>query len=193
MAQFVVKNPNVYATISGVVAVVKAMENGKENRIEILKANNIDLSKSDWFLLKDWLSAFKTISEQLGNMNLFIIGKTLTETVPFPPMKDLEEALRTIDVAYHMSHRLDGKIMFDGATGKMTEGIGNYKLTVFNEQERKAVMVCDNPYPSEFDRGIITQVVRKFKPKGSREDVVLDKSKESRLNGAETCTYNISW
>jgi hypothetical protein len=193
MAQFIAKNPNIEVHVSAVQSVVHSMEQGKESRIAILKNNNIDLAKSEWFLQQDWLDAFRTIADQLGNMNLFMIGKAIIENAQFPPIKNLEEGLRSIDVAYHMNHRLHGEVMFDPKTGKMASGIGHYSLKQYDEKERKALMVCNNPYPSEFDRGIITQVVRKFKPAGAREEVTLDLTTESRTTGGESCTYHIKW
>jgi hypothetical protein len=55
-------------------------------------------------------------------------------------------------------------------------------------------MACKNPYPSEFDRGIITTMLRRFKPTlSTRYDVVRDPSKPTRLEGADSCTYRIIW
>lgn len=193
MPQFVAKNPKVEVHVSAVMSVVNAMEKGKDTRMEILRSNNIYVDQAEWFLQQDWLNAFKVIAESLGNMNLFMIGKAIIDNAQFPPINNLEEGLGSIDVAYHMNHRLEGKVMFDGATGKMTPGLGHYKLTALDEKARQAEMVCDNPYPSEFDRGIITQVVRKFKPAGAREEVILDTTKETRINGGNSCTYKVMW
>ena len=193
MAQFVAINKDVEVNKQTVLSVVDAMEQGKEKRLEILRKNGIDLEKKDWFNQQKWLDAFKDIAISLGDMNLFMIGKAIIENAKFPPIKDLEEGLRSIDVAYHMNPRLNAIVMFDGASGKLTEGIGHYKLTEFNAKEQTATMVCDNPYPSKFDEGIITQIVRKFKPAGARDSVKLDGKKESRLQGSDTCTYIISW
>jgi hypothetical protein len=58
----------------------------------------------------------------------------------------------------------------------------------------KAEMECKNPYPSEFDRGIITAMARKFKPRESLlVSVELDNAKPSRMKGADSCTYKIKW
>jgi hypothetical protein len=72
--------------------------------------------------------------------------------------------------------------------------IGYYKLVSFDKKERTAIVECKNPYPSEFDRGIITTMVRKFKPADSlRNDVTLDTSKPTRIGGADSCTYKVTW
>ncbi len=193
MAQFVAINKDVEVNKQTVLSVVEAMEQGRDKRVNILIKNGIDLEKKEWFNQQKWLDSFKDIAVSLGDMNLFMIGKAIIENAKFPPIKDLEEGLRVIDVAYHMNHKLDGKVMFDGKTGNMIEGIGHYSLVEYNSKDKTAVMVCDNPYPSKFDEGIITQIVRKFKPSGARDKVSLDGSKETRTKGANTCTYKISW
>ena len=55
-------------------------------------------------------------------------------------------------------------------------------------------MVCENPYPSDFDYGIIYRIVQKFRGPDSDELLVmLDDSKPTRKNGADSCTYLIRW
>lgn len=193
MAQFVAINKNVEVNKQTVLSVVNSMEKNKDSRLEILLQNGINPEKKEWFNQQKWLNAFKTISVKLGEMNLFLIGKAIIDNAKFPPIKDLEEGLNSIDVAYHMNHRLNGKVMFDPITGRKMSGIGNYKLVTFDAAKKEAIMVCDNPYPSKFDEGIITQIVRKFKPVGSRELIKLDVSKESRKNGGDSCTFIINW
>jgi len=193
MAEFIAINKNVEVNKQTVLSVVNSMDKGKDTRLSILIDNGINPEEKEWFNQQKWLNAFKDIAIKLGDMNLFLIGKAIIDNAEFPPIKDLKEALMSIDVAYHMNHRLDGIIMFDLATGKITEGIGHYKLAEFNEKERKATMICNNPYPSKFDEGIITQLVRKYRPKMARETIQLDESKETRKTGGDSCTYIITW
>lgn len=192
MAQFVAINKEVEVSKAIVLSTINSMEQGKENRIEILERNGINL-ENEWINLQNWLNAFKVFANSLGDMNLFLIGKAVTSNAVFPPIKDLEEALRSINIAYHMNHRLNGRVMFDKLTGKIIDGIGEFKLTEFDSKRRSATMVCNNPYPSKFDEGIIIQVVRNFKPKGSFEKIKLDITKETRIRGGNSCTYLISW
>jgi len=112
---------------------------------------------------------------------LFSIGKAIPDSANFPEnIVSLKDALESIDIAYHNNHR-GGEI-------------GYYRLTELNKDERKAVMICKNPYPCPFDRGIITSIVRKYKPADSFDhEIKLDQNKESRLDGAESSTYLISW
>ena len=193
MAQFIAFNQEVEVNRQTVLSVVNSMEARKEARLDILKKNGIDTENNDWFLQQSWLNAFQDIATMLGDMNLFLIGKAIIDNAEFPPINNLEEGLRSIDVAYHMNHRLNGQVMFDPTTGKTTDGIGHYTLKQFDDEQRAATMVCTNPYPSKFDEGIITQVVRRFKPARSTDKVELDLGQGSRTEGGESCTYLITW
>jgi hypothetical protein len=158
------------------------MDFGKEERIEILEKHGLaNLDENAWYDLQKWLDAFKELSESVWASTLFIIGKEIPSKAKFPPDIDsIEKALYSINIAYHMNH---------------TEGdIGSYDVTMFDAAQRKAVMVCRNPYPSDFDRGILAAIVERFKPQDSTSvEVRLDLSKGSRVNGNDSCTYLISW
>lgn len=193
MAEYVSKTKGTEVNKDAVSSVVLAMEQGKETRIDILKKHNIYLDKAEWFNMQDWLNAFKEMSEFLGDMNIFIIGKSIVNTAIWPPLNSLKEALEALDIAYHMNTRINGKLTYDERTRKMLGGIGNYKLVEFDEKGKRAIMVCDTPFPSKFDEGIITQLVRRFKPLGSRESVDVDLTKENKLTGGDSCTYIIKW
>lgn len=182
MAQFIAYDPGVKVNGQTILSVVNAMEYGREGRLELLKKHGLtDIQPEEWYEQQKWLNAFRDIYNSLGEKTLFIIGKAIPENAKFPPEIDsLEKALKAIDIAYHMNH---------------TKGeIGTYKVTEFDAKKRRAVMVCNTPYPSDFDRGIITTMTGRFRPKDSvKYDVVLDNTKETRLKGAQTCTYIITW
>jgi hypothetical protein len=194
MAEFISFNKNVEVSAEGVLSFVNSMEKGKENRLLLLSKYGIIPEPGGWYNLQKWLDAFKELAIEIGEMNVFLVGKAAIVNAKFPPMDSLKEALESINIAYHMNHRLDGKIMFDSKTGKITEGIGNYILKSYNEDTKKAVMFCENPYPSKFDEGLLTQIVRIFKPKGGpSQNVFLDSDMETRRKGKDSCTYNIIW
>jgi hypothetical protein len=53
----------------------------------------------------------------------------MLDYAPFPETtKDLETAIKQMDMIYHKVHRKNGKIMFDSNSGLMLEGIGHYWL-----------------------------------------------------------------
>ncbi|MEQ8472750.1 MAG: hypothetical protein RIC35_16280 [Marinoscillum sp.] len=163
-------------------------------RNAIIEKHGLDSKSGAWNDLQSLLNAMKEVSESIGEMNLFLIGKAVIDGTQFPPMDGLESALRAIDVAYHMNHRKNGKPMFDPTNGQMTEGIGHYKLVRFDETSKEAVMVCETPYPSKFEEGLLVQVARRFKPQGSVvTKVKLDGSKKNRADGGDHCTFIINW
>jgi hypothetical protein len=182
MAQFVSFDPAVKVIGQSMLLFANAMDFGREERIEILDRHGLtNLDENGWYDLQKCLNAFKELSEGVWASTLFIIGKEIPAKAKFPPQIDtIEKALYSINIAYHMNH---------------SEGdIGSYDVTEFDVVKRKAVMVCRNPYPSDFDRGILVAMVDRFKPEDSAgSEVLLDLSKESRLNGADSCTYLISW
>lgn len=141
-----------------------------------------------WYPISKHLQLLANVAEQVGRHTLLAIGKHITNAIWPPHIKSVEEVLAAIDIAYHMNHRLNGVTMFDPATGKLTEGIGHYRYVA--EGPRRARMVCNNVYPSEFDRGILIGVTRQFR---STAEAVRDETQPTRLQGADSCTYIVTW
>ncbi len=182
MAQYVPFSPNIKVNGQTILSFINAMPAYKNVMQGILDNHGLsELAPNEWYSQTAWLEAFREIGVKLGSNTLFAIGKAIPENAIFPPdVQDLEGALAAIDVAYHMNH---------------TEGeIGYYKLLEYNSNLRIAIMECKNPYPSDFDRGIITAMARKFKsPDVIIVKVELDANKPTRLNGADSCHYIVSW
>jgi hypothetical protein len=88
-----------------------------------------------------------------------------------------------------MNHRKLGQEMFSPATGKMLEGIGHYGYEEI-PGKKLIISVCNNPYPCAFDRGILAAMAQRFELSSS---VAHDNAKPCRKNGADSCTYMISW
>lgn len=184
MAQFTPFSENVKVNGQTILTFINAITHpaSKERMGIILKNNGIEEIKPDgWYSQKAWLDAFKEINDSLGPNTLFTIGKAIPENAKFPPeINNLEKALGAIDIAYKMNHK--------------GGDIGFYKLLSFDGTKKTAQLECKNPYPSDFDRGIIMTMLRKFKPANSiKYDVVLDTSKPNRLKGADSCTYTVTW
>jgi hypothetical protein len=180
MAEFVGFDPIVQVSGEAVSAVVHGMGGAKWKALKILAEHNIHDPKWEmWYLQKNWLSAFREISETFGQETLHAIGLKIPENAKFPPDIDtIENALRSIDVAYHMNHR-GGEI-----------GIYGFEST----GPRSATMVCRNPYPCSFDRGIIEAMAVRFKPDDSvAVSVQHDDSAPCRRHGADSCTYLVTW
>ena len=194
MAQFEAFEEGIEVNGETVLSVVDGMGAFKDRSYKFLADNGIrEPRPGEWYPQQAWLNAFKAIAQTTGEFTLFSIGKKIPENAQFPPEIDsLDKALAAIDVAYHMNHRKNGKVMFDPSNGKMIEGIGHYGFE--KTGDREIIMACNNPYPSDFDRGIIESMAFRFKPSGVPMIIVrLDDSKPTRKKGADSCTFKVTW
>jgi hypothetical protein len=143
-----------------------------------------------WYPLVNCLKAFDVIMEQIGHNIMFDIGLSVPKNARFPPaIKDIDSAMQSLDIAYHMNHRQGGVPMFNPATGKMLIGIGHYGYRRLSSKQ-KIISVCDNPYPCRFDLGILTAMAKRFE---SRALIIHDDEKPCRNKDGANCTYLISW
>jgi hypothetical protein len=182
MAQYQPFSLNVEVAGDSALSFVNAIPAYKDTMVTLLKKNGIDaLESGKWYKQAMLLNALKEIGEKYGSNSLFAIGKAIIDHAHLPPfINTLEIALNSINEAYKLNHR-------NGT-------IGYYKVLEFNSKNRFAVMECKNPYPSYFDKGLITAFTRRFKPTTSiMVDVQLDDHLPSRVNGAESCTFRITW
>ncbi len=182
MAHYIPFEKGVEVKGEAVLSIINALVTGQARRIEILARNGItNLQPGTWYSQENYLNGYKEIGEVMGSATLFMIGSAIPQNAIFPPdIDNLEKALNAIDIAYNMNHR--------------NGDIGYYKVQSFDNENKTAVMECKNPYHSIFDRGLILAMVTRFGPANSKKkDVVLDKTKETRMNGGDSCTYNIYW
>jgi hypothetical protein len=179
MAQFKAFAPGVEVNGETVLSILDGLGPYKQTGLNLLAEHGInDPQPGKWYPQQAWLDAFKAIAEKMGPKTLLAIGKTIPENAKWPPQVDtIEKALSSIDVAYHMNHR-GGEI-------------GHYSFETLGPKSGK--MVCKNPYPSDFDLGIIYAAARKFAPKGVFPTVKLDENSPSRASGADSCTFLILW
>ena len=147
------------------------------------------IDKEGWYPQSSWLAAFEGFAATVGTRALFQIGQNVPKHAIFPPaVNDIFRGIASIDVAYHMNHRKNGKPMFDPSTGQKTKGIGRYAM--MEEGNRKIVSVCENPYPCDFDRGILTAIAVRFERTAR---VTHDDRAACRKSGMDSCTYQITW
>lgn len=179
MAQFRAFSPNVSVNGQTVLSVMTGMGAFARLASDILAHHGIkDPDPTGWYPQQSWLDAFQEIAKSVGPLTLSRIGGSIPEAAKFPPGIDsVEEALASIDVAFHLNHR-GGEI-------------GHYTFT--KTGERRGEMVCHNPYPCTFDHGLIEAMAKRFAPAGARSTVTHDDSKPCRTHLGESCTYLISW
>jgi len=178
MSQFKALAPNVMANGAAVLAVVDGMW-FKETALRILRNHGIDNPQPGTFYPEQCaLDAFKEISDTYGPTTLMEIGKKVSTNAKLPPEIDtLDKALPRIDDVYHILHP-GGEI-------------GHYQFIKVSDRSGK--MVCNTPYPCDFERGIIHAMAMRFMKGGSFPKVVHDDSQPCRKNGAESCTYLVTW
>ncbi|MDD4962651.1 MAG: hypothetical protein PHI11_01890 [Gallionella sp.] len=146
----------------------------------LMQENNlVNLAPNKWYKLQSYLNVLKAISTQYGENTLFNVGAEVFGKLPFPPDSTLKSALSSIEAVYKAHHRNDPA--------------GYIKLN-FDEQAQKAVMEFKTASPCHFERGLLTAALRRFIPPNAKfTDVQLDKTKKSRLDGADSSFYIITW
>jgi hypothetical protein len=178
MVQFRPFDPNVEVSGAVIRAIVKAMG---DRALRVLAAHHLDdIDPDGWYPQQAWLDAFRELSQGDFNstLDLVSIGMRIPEVVAWPSdIKTVEEALRSIDRAYHMTHR-KGEI-------------GSYKVEMVGTREAK--LVCENPYPCDFDYGLIYSTARLFVPAGNGLTVIHDDHASCRKRGGDSCTYYVHW
>lgn len=179
MAQFQSYSQGVLVNGQTVLSLVHGMGAFSKTALQILERHGIQSPDANgWYPQQAWLNAFQEISKSIGPQTLNQIGQSIPKDAKFPPGIDtLEKALASIDGAYHMNHR-GGEI-------------GHY--TFRKTGEKTGVMECRNPYPCEFDRGIIEAIARRFVRTGSTLKVTHDPSKPCRSKQGDSCTFLVSW
>lgn len=190
MAAYQVENKEIQASGASIQAFIDGLGTYKEVGLEILKKHGIvDPKPERWYSLQANLNAYRELENTVGNSTLFVIGEKIPKNAVFPPEIDnIEKALASIDIAYHMNHSVDGKIMFDPATGQMTEGIGHYHFEMTGDNQAK--ITCDNPYPTYFDEGIIFAIAQRF---NDASFVRLEEGALTRSQGGDKDVYIIQW
>jgi hypothetical protein len=180
-ARFHVKDTNVEVNGETIQALVEGMGKFRETALKILaKEGIVNPQPGEWYSQQAWLDALAVISDKVGPDAIFNIGLRIPENALFPPdIHSLEKALNSIDAAFHLNHRngLIGHYYFNATGAKSYE------------------IVCENSYPCDFDRGLVTAICRHFKPKGSETiaQVIHDDSKPCRKNGQLSCTFLVNW
>jgi hypothetical protein len=163
MKAFQATSPAVEVDGETVLAVVAGMGTNKARADRILGSHGLHDVKPG-----SWYSQQKWLDA----------FREIAETVgPNTLYQIIEQALGAIDVAYKMNHR-GGEI-------------GSYQFHSTSPKSGK--LVCHNPYPSDFDRGIVQAMANRFKPQGSFVSVTLDETQPTRKTGGESCTFLVSW
>ena len=175
MAEYIAFEPQVEVLGAAIMSVSAGLG---ERATPILQKHNLyPVNRDQWYKQQDWLDAFRELSVR-GSLDLVAIGMKIPDEAEWPPnVTTVHEALASIDIAYHMNHR--------------NGNIGHYEYRKIDEHNE--IMVCTNPYPSDFDHGIIYGTARKFCSNPSSVRVLRDNKEPTRRNGDGSCTYTVRW
>jgi len=145
--------------------------------------------KNRWYSLNRFLRAFERIGKEFGIYTLRQAGMSIPKNAVFPPsVVDIDSAIKSIDIAYHMNHGIRGEPLFSVETGLMREGIGHYGYER-SPNKKHIISRCDGPYPCAFDEGILLAMAQRFEPSA----MVVHSPQGCRSRGADSCVYNITW
>ena len=193
MAEFLSFDKRTEVNGQTILSVIDGMRGFETSARKILFENGIEDPMPDrWYSQQAWLNAFKQIALKIGDVILINIGKRIPDNARWPEHIDsIRSALESIDIAYHLNHRIGENILFDEKKGTVLSGIGNYTYEEISDNSVK--MICNNPYPCSFDKGILKAVALKFKPLGYTVLFKEHVADGCRKRGSDTCTYYISW
>lgn len=177
MAEYVAFDSNV--EVLGAVLLTFFSSAGESIRPVAEKHGLVAVEPRGWYPQQFVLDLYREIAHYPGGMfDLVSIGMGIPEQAAFPSgINSIESALLSLDVAYHMNHR--------------GGDIGYYRATPVGPAHM--LMECRNPYPSDFDYGVLYGLVRRFRSHGVPFTVQRDDSLPSRKHGADVCTYHVTW
>ncbi len=142
-----------------------------------------DADPAGFYQAQPFLDAMRSIAERMGRNMMTRIGERIALRVNLPPeWNRLEAALEGLDRGYHSKYR-GGEIghwqyVHQGGVGGLTRG----------------TMISTNHYCCAFDRGVLEGFAKRFRPDGITDVVVRhDDSQPCRRNGADSCTYVVTW
>jgi hypothetical protein len=159
-------------------ALARFAESYRETAYDALATNGIENpSPDEWYPQQAWLNTFEAIAATLEPHILDRLGEQIPDVAAWPDDPSTVEAgLRSIDDAYRRNHR--------------GGDIGSYDYAPADE--RTAEVACENPYPCEFDRGLIRAVAREYAPIESFV-FVEERGDTCRREGDDRCVYTVSW
>ncbi|HEU4964045.1 MAG TPA: hypothetical protein VFV52_09365 [Bacilli bacterium] len=106
-----------------------------------------EIKMDGWYPLQTVIDIIQELAKSVGPNILSEIGKTVPKNSQFPPEIDsFEKVLVALDFAYKANHR-NGKI-------------GSYEVAQLEPKKYK--VTCDNPYPPNFNLGLLRGLSRKF-------------------------------
>jgi hypothetical protein len=164
------------------IAILQGMDVVQARALRMLAEQGISppIESEGWYPMPVLLAALQSIIEQIGPATVKGIGRRVPSTAPFPrDIQTLEQALRSIDTAYHTTHRGRGHI-------------GAYRYHA-GPGPRSARIVSDTPYPCDLEMGLVESLADRFRPPDALGMRLEHGPSSCRKRGDKDCTYQLSW
>jgi len=174
MMQYVAYEP----TVEIVGRAILATTGGPDDlTLDALQRRGVSAVDPDgWYPQQVWLDVLKEL-DQGGMLNMVMVGMKIPDSLTLPAqVGSVEGALASLDEVHHAHHR-GGEI-------------GHYRCE--HVAEHHVRMVCDSPYPSDLDYGIVFATTRRYVGRG-RAFTVVRAASPSRRHGDDCCIYMIKW
>jgi hypothetical protein len=176
MAQFIAFDSHVEVSGQSMLITIEAM--GEAVHPMLMQFGFSQLEPSKWYPQQPYLDFFRDVaSGDFQVLDLMNIGMKVPALAFWPSnIRTIADALFSIDAAYHMNHRYGE--------------IGCYRATQTGDREIE--IYCANPYPCDFDFGVIYGVAQVY----LSESVIPQVDHlpgECRKNGGHACTYVVQW
>jgi hypothetical protein len=171
-------SPNIEMVGQAVIGLIEGLGAFESIALQILSKHGIVNPQPDkWYPQQDYLDAFKEIVTKTGPKTVQQTATRIIDFAKWPPGTDtFEKALTALPQAYQMNHR-------GGDPGK-------YEYIKTGDNQAK--VICTNPYPDEFDKGLLLGIVSKFMA-GKGVTIKIDETQPTRSKGADSTTYLLSW
>ena len=129
-----------------------------------------------FYPLGGFLDALRRFEEQFGSEFITGFGALMAEKMVLPFfIRGPEEALAGLDIIFRLHHK-NGQ-----------PDLGGYR---WYAQPGGGRMICDNPYPCDFDRGMLAGLLNRF---GSPARLRHDQPHVCRSRGGDACIYVVEW
>lgn len=159
-------------------ALARFSEEYRSKAYDALAANGIEAPAPDeWYPQQAWLNTIAAVADDLEPHILDRLGEQLPDVAEWPSgIETVEDGLRSVNTAYQRNHR-GGEV-------------GYYRFEQLDDQTGE--VIAKNPYPCPFDRGLIRAAAQRYAPVKAFV-FVEERGDHCRRDGADTCTYTVSW
>jgi predicted hydrocarbon binding protein len=133
-----------------------------------------DADPAEWYALAGYVDAVASIHDIVGDQAVHALGQRVARAVAFPEgTEDVPAALDALDEVCRAGHRGGDH--------------GGYAFRQIGDEDGR--VECRTPYPCAFDRGIVEGAAVAH----AEGFVRVCEVGACRADGAERCTYEVSW